>query len=316
MPTPSSNDTIILTGTVGSHSYGTATAASDYDFMSVVIGPPDIYFGSREWGNDGTMSSSYQSAEMGCLVEEKYYEIRKFISMCSGMNPNAIPLLWLKPELYKAITAEGQLLVDNRAIFNSKKMYNTFTGYAYSQLHKMGGIFNDKEEEEQALRAGHLKFQEWAGKEIITQRDLRNNGQDYDSGYMNALISLNTKSKEDVKRIKVGPITGRMGAARKEIRDKFGFDTKFAFHTIRLMRMCIEFLKNPEEGLKVDRRGIDHEFLYSIRVGSLKEEEVKSLADELFEEAKHVIKHTSLPDAPDYERIHNLTMDLVRMRVS
>jgi hypothetical protein len=318
MSRPSEKDTVILTGTIGSHSYGTATPTSDYDYMSVVIASPDVYLGLDGWGTAGTKDDVYEDPEKG-LVEHRYFEIKKFVGMCEGMNPNAVPLLWLDPMHYEVLTPAGQLLVKNRALFNSKKAYHTFSGYAHGQLQKMGGVFNDNEEPNKLLKKGHEKFQKWADEEITILRMTRdaikagNSTSDaYDEGYLNALIALRTHAKEECKRIKDGPITGRMGAKRKALREQYGYDTKFAFHTIRLMRMCVEFLTHPNEGIKVYRKGIDADFLYSIRTGTFSQEEVKKMADDLFAEAKEAVKTSPLPDEPDHEAIHNLTMDLIR----
>ena len=315
------SDNIILTGTVGSHSYGTATPASDYDFMSVVIASPDVYLDLSSWGSAGTKKDQYQDPIKGD-VEHQYFEIKKFMSMCEGMNPNAIPLLWLEPQHYEVMTPQGALLVKNRNLFNSKRAYHTFSGYAHGQLRAMGGVFNDAEEPNKLLKAGHEKFQRWADGMIDLMRRIRDGKEvlpeeaaeiyHYDEGWLNSLIALRTHSKEECKRIKDGPITGRMGKKRKELREKFGYDVKFAFHTIRLMKMCVEFLTHPEEGVKVYRKPIDGDFLYSIREGAFKEEEIKTMADELFAEAKEALKSSPLPDNPDSEAIHNLTMDLIR----
>jgi hypothetical protein len=336
MALPSERDKVILTGTIGSHSYGTATPTSDYDYMSFVLPEDQYLFGIREWGSSGTKEHEYDDPVKG-FVEHKYFDIRKAISLCTNFNPNIIVMLWLQPEHYEVITPEGALLVQNRTLFNSKKMYHTFSGYAHGQLQKMGGVFNDNEEPNKLLRAGHVRFQEWAETEIAAERRKRdtkavidrempgyeiveevNPGTNkwvpviYDEGYLNALIALKTHSKEEIKRIKDGPITGRMGKKRKELREQYGYDTKFAFHTIRLMKMCVEFLKNPEEGLKVYRKGIDGDFLYSIRTGAFSQEDVKKMADDLFAEAKDVLKTSPLPDEPDYNGIQTLTMDLIR----
>jgi hypothetical protein len=325
MARPTEKDTIILTATIGSHSYGTATATSDMDLMSIVIPSADYYFGFQEWGVSGTKDLVSDN------IEHRLYEIRKAIQMLSHFNPNIIPLLWLDPMHYEVMTPQGALLVKNRELFNSKKVYSTFSGYAHGQLQKMGGVFNDNEEPNKLLKTGHQRFQLWADEEIAFQRALRDikdgkqpqgqapnvtklvsEGHKYDEGYLNALIALRTHSKEECKRIKDGPITGRMGKKRKELREQYGYDTKFAFNTIRLMRMCVEFLNNPEQGLKVYRKGIDAEFLYSIRTGAFSQEEIKAMADELFEQAKDSLKGSSLPDEPNREAIHNLTMDLIR----
>ena len=298
---------------MGSHSYGTATPTSDFDYMSVVIPDENCLFGLTTWGSAGTKDDVYEDPLKG-LVEHRLFDIRKFINMCTNMNPNAVPLLWLQPEHYEVMTPEGAMLVQNRSLFNSKKAYHTFSGYAYSQLQKMGGVFNDNEEPNKLLKQGYFRFREWADQVILRERDLRDKKMPgYDEGYLNAIIALKTHSSEECKRIKDGPITGRMGAKRKELREQYGFDCKFAFHTIRLMRMCVEFLTHPEEGLKVYRKDIDGEFLYSIRTGAVSQEDIKKMADDLFAQAKEALITTALPDESDTAAIHTLTMDMIKL---
>jgi uncharacterized protein len=310
---------VILTGFVGSHSYGTATAESDYDKMSVIIPDEHVYLGLDGWGNSGSKSEEYEDSEKG-FIDHKLFELKKFIMMCAGMNPNAVPLLWLQE--YELWTPEGQILVKHRNLFNSRKAYHTFSGYAHGQLQKMGGVFNDNEEPNKILKAGHQRFQEYALAEIAHQRACRDEIPEtrtesvrrelYDEGYLLAMVALNTHSKEECKRIKDGPITGRMGKKRKDLREKYGYDTKFAFHTIRLMKMCVEFLTHPEEGLKVYRKGIDADFLYSIRMGAFTQQEIKTMADELFIEAREAVKHSPLPEEPDMDKINDLCVHILR----
>jgi hypothetical protein len=45
--------------------------------------------------------------------------------------------LWLRDNHYVERHKYGQILIDNRKLFVSKKAYHSFTGYAYSQLKKM-----------------------------------------------------------------------------------------------------------------------------------------------------------------------------------
>lgn len=233
MAKPSDKDTTILTGVIGSHSYGTATPTSDFDYMSAVIASPDVYLGLSNWGNSGTKKDLYEDEVKG-TVEHQYFEIKKFMAMCEGMNPNAMPLLWLPESCYEVMTPQGALLVKNRELFNSKRAYHTFSGYAHGQLAKMGGVFNDAEEPNKLLKKGHEKFQRWADGMIDLMRRIRDGKEvlpeeaaeiyHYDEGWLNALIALRSHSKEEGKRIKDGPITGRMGKKRKELREQYGFD--------------------------------------------------------------------------------------------
>jgi hypothetical protein len=198
--------------------------------MSVVIPPIDYYFGFHNWGVSGTKDLISNN------TEHRFYEIRKAIKMLSDFNPNIVPLLWLDPQHYEVMTPQGKMLVDNRHLFNSKKAYHTFSGYAHGQLQKMGGVFNDAEEPNKLLKAGHEKFQRWVSSMIDFLRLVRDGKSPipedctpdeiyvYDEGWLNSLIALRTYAKEECKRIKDGPITGRMGAKRKELRAQYGFD--------------------------------------------------------------------------------------------
>jgi hypothetical protein len=56
--------------------------------------------------------------------------------LCNG-NPNVLSLLWLNREHYIYHDAWGDLLIKNRELFSTKRIYHSFTGYAYAQLKRM-----------------------------------------------------------------------------------------------------------------------------------------------------------------------------------
>ena len=145
---------------MGSQSVGTNTPESDTDYMEVVLAGEDVYLGMDYWGSQGTKERK-TTDEQGKVVEATAYELTKFLRLCSGFNPNVIPLLWLKPEHYLILESAGKLIIENRHLFNSKVAVFSFCGYAHNQLKKMGTD---------------------------------------------------------------GAATGRMGAKRKDLRDKFGYD--------------------------------------------------------------------------------------------
>jgi hypothetical protein len=102
MAKPGEKDTVVLTGTVGSHSYYTHKRLR----LSVVVASPEVYFGLANWGSAGTKEDVFDDPIKG-LVEHKYF--------------NVVPLLWLDDQHYEVVTPAGQLLVRNRTLFNSKK---------------------------------------------------------------------------------------------------------------------------------------------------------------------------------------------------
>ena len=101
----------------------------DIDLMAVFMAPVDKYIG---------LAKSNETIEK---FEGKYdivsYEFRKTIKLLLNNNPNVLTLLHIKPNHYLYTHPDARLLIDNRDLFSSKKVYNSFTGYAKSQLKGM-----------------------------------------------------------------------------------------------------------------------------------------------------------------------------------
>lgn len=250
-------ETVILRGLMGSHSCGTATPQSDRDLMEVVLGDEDSYLGLDWWGDQGTKEQRVLREDGSIDHETTSYELKKFLRLCQGFNPNVIPLLWLEPKFYEIVSPAGQLLLDNRHLFTSKQAIHSFFGYAYAQLKKMGDP---------------------------------------------------TAS------------TGRMGAKRKELRDNFGYDTKYAYHTVRLARMLNELLASGK--LKVWRGGgpsagaWDQEELLAIRNGEWSYERVVTEVETLLAAARNAEHGTFLPEVPAKHEIRQLCKRILREHLS
>ena len=124
----------ILLGYVGSISHGTyipstdPNSIDDKDILGVCVGPENIYLGLGKFEQREKKYLEWDSV---------VYEIRKFVSLLLKSNPNVLGLLWLRREQYIHISESGQALIDNRNIFVSKVAYNSFSGYAHGQLHRM-----------------------------------------------------------------------------------------------------------------------------------------------------------------------------------
>lgn len=100
---------------------------------------------------------------------------------------------------------------------------------------------------------------------------------------------------------------GYMGAKRKELVDKFGFDCKNASHLIRLLRMGIEFLR--EGVLHVHRH--DARELVAIKAGEWPLEKVREEADRLFKRAEQAYDECKFPNEPDREAVNNLLVGIL-----
>lgn len=100
---------------------------------------------------------------------------------------------------------------------------------------------------------------------------------------------------------------GYMGAKRKAIVDKFGYDVKNAAHLIRLLRMGIEFISTGK--LNVKRH--DASELLEIKHGEWSLEKVKEHAEELFALSRDVFTRTILPDEPESEKIDKMLIEIL-----
>jgi len=89
---------------------------------------------------------------------------------------------------------------------------------------------------------------------------------------------------------------GYMGAKRKALVDKWGFDLKNAAHLILLLRMCIDFLKTGE--LQVYRT-TDAETIRSIKRGEWSLNAVVAEAESLFVTARAEYEVSRLPAGVD-----------------
>lgn len=238
------HDSSILLGWRGSVTFGTyrAGGSSDKDVMGVIIHPPSHYFGFQ-------MQETYERMEKSGDTTWDFvgYELRHFVRLLCKANPNVMALLWLPDNMYIKQTPLGKELIANRKMFATKLAYNSFTGYAYSQLHRM-----------------------------------------------NRKVT-----------------TGDLGAKRKAIVEAYGFDTKHASTLIMLMNMCVEFLATGE--LQVHRE--ENTYLVDIKQGKYPIEHVQEEAQRLFRLAQEAMARSTLPNAPDMEKVNGLLTDLVRRGV-
>ncbi len=115
-------------------------------------------------------------------------------------------------------------------------------------------------------------------------------------------------AESQFKRMTHLAFQGYMGEKRKRLVEQFGYDTKNAAHLIRLLRMCIEFLADGE--LRVTRP--DAAELLAIKQGQWTLERVKKEANWLFAEAKRAYQRSTLPEAPQRERVNRLCVRIIQ----
>jgi uncharacterized protein len=127
----------ILIGLAGSHGYGLNRPESDLDYRGVFIAPKNYYLGLGKVEQKDT-GWSIESGIFDFLDGQQdtvIYELKKFIQLLAGANPNILELLWLKQ--YPVKTPVGEYLCQHRQMFLSKRVKHTYSGYAFAQIKKI-----------------------------------------------------------------------------------------------------------------------------------------------------------------------------------
>ncbi len=133
---------LILEGFRGSQAHGTyipsdnPNSVDDIDYMGIYVMPIDYYLGLDSYRHKYEVMESFVGN-----IDKVSYEIKKYISLVSVCNPNVLSMLYNRPQDYNILTPAGQMLIDNRDIFLSRRhIFDAFGGYARSQLRRMTHI--------------------------------------------------------------------------------------------------------------------------------------------------------------------------------
>jgi len=291
----------------GSTAYGTNTPTSDIDFKGVCIKPKECYFGFLH-----KFDQCEKMASKNGGVDSVVYSLEKFAAMAIDCNPNIIEVLFVDESDIVKCDAWGQELLAMRDMFISKKVRYTFAGYAFSQIKRIkthrSWLLNppaskpnrkdfNLSEETKVQKSELGAFEETLkfGRAIEMSKDmltlfLRERQYQSTMAYW--------EQYEDWKKTR--------NKARAELEAKYGYDTKYAYHVIRLGRMCIEIL---EQG-KVFVKRSDRDELLAIRNGAWSYERLLEEADKLDKEAGVLYETSSLQHSPDKEAINDAIMSI------
>jgi uncharacterized protein len=143
--------TIFLT-LAGSQAHGTARPGSDIDVRGVCVAPLPVrvslfktfeqYEGELPPALAGQVIpriKEHPTAAQGLGVKTEcvIYDVAKFLSLCAAANPNALEILFASEADWLLAAPTWRRLHDERRQFLTKKVQQTFLGYAMAQLKKI-----------------------------------------------------------------------------------------------------------------------------------------------------------------------------------
>lgn len=304
-------ENMILLGYGGSHAYGTNIETSDIDIRGIYMNNINEILGVEK------DSEQFVDTETDTTI----YSFKKMIKLLSDCNPNTIEILGLRDYLY--ISEAGQLLLDNKGMFLSKKAIYTFGQYANSQLNRLINksgrgkselISNEVRSLDKALESFKSRYKKYADTESLIKAYQENN-EIYMEMYLkklpmtvvvqmlNELVAINkdyTKSSRNDKAI---------------AHDKLN---KHMMHLLRLYMMGIDILN----GEIITYREKEHNLLMDIRNYKYLEDdkmtptkEFEQLLDEYRTKFNEEAARSKLPEKPDFNRINNIVIRINKMYI-
>jgi uncharacterized protein len=114
-------------------------------------------------------------------------------------------------------------------------------------------------------------------------------------------------AQSQAKKMHANVFKGYMGAKRKALVDKYGYDTKNASHLIRILRQGCEFLLTGE--MEVERG--DAAELLAIKRGAWPLTTIRAEVQVLEVRLIECVESSPLPDEPDRDAVNRLCEDVV-----
>lgn len=103
---------------------------------------------------------------------------------------------------------------------------------------------------------------------------------------------------------------GQMRVNRPELIERYGFDTKYAGHVLRLGYQGIEFLEHG--GLTLPMRSPERTRVLDVRNGRVSFEDVLAEADELQHRLESLLEDSPLAERPNYDAVNAFLADTYR----
>ena len=117
-------DNIVLLVVAGSHAYGLNTEESDLDIRGISMGTSDSILGMESF-------DIFEDKNTDTVI----YSIKRFMELAIKGAPNVLEILFSNPEnILYCDRKIGKMLLDNRDMFLSKRIYYSFKGYAKNAL--------------------------------------------------------------------------------------------------------------------------------------------------------------------------------------
>lgn len=306
---------VILLGLAGSYSYGTNIETSDIDVRGITLNQKSDLIGLTQF-------EQYVDDNTDTVI----YAFNKIVTLLLSCNPNTIELLGLNPEHYLYLNDIGQMLLDNKKLFLSRRAIQSFGGYADAQLRRLQNALA-RDSFPQSEKEQHI-----FNSVKNAMHSFNTNYKNFENGSMEIFIdkAVNPTLETEIfvnANLAHYPLRDYLGmwnnmsnvikdyekiGKRNKKKDDLHLN-KHAMHLIRLFMMALDIL---EKGEINTYRAKEHNLLMDIRFGKYQKEDgtfqdsfYEMLSD--FEKRLHyAAENTDLPEEPDMKRVQELVMTI------
>jgi predicted nucleotidyltransferase len=298
--------TLIFETVHGSRAYGLAREGSDTDYKGAIVGPPAWYFG---------LEPAPEQLELS--ADHVRWELRKLLRLAAASNPTVIEVLFADERDHVTVTPAGERLLEARGAILSRRVADTFGGYAHGQLariqrHRRWLLEPPAGPPDRAAfglpeRRVVPKDQLGAAERLIEKGELEEGA--LPTGFL-ALLDRERRYRAAQKEWgQYRHWQKHRNPARAALEAEHGYDTKHAMHLVRLGRMAVEIL---ETGRVRVRREHDRDELLAVRDGVWSYDTLMEHADGLRARIAQAKASSTLPDAPDEARLDALSRALIQ----
>lgn len=272
----------ILKTVWGSQAFGTAGPDSDLDVRGVCIPPARFLLGLNNFEHSEDR-----------LAEVVIYSLAKFVRLALANNPNMFDILWADEHDVLYIDEYGAALRAAASLFLSRRVAQTYAGYAHDQLKRMEThyrwLHNPPDHQPSPPEFGAVRHSSGGFRFPNTQKE-----RDYRAALQHWQNYQSWRANRHPERAGLEAI--------------HGYDTKHAAHLLRLYRMGVEIL--TERVVRVRRP--DAAWLKEVLAGRYTYDELMALAADLQTELAQAAVTSELPDDPDVDAVESLVIDLHR----